>query len=385
MVNRERLAKDFEMLVQIDSISRSEGAIADTLRRCFRDLGGTVIEDGAGKKVGGESGNLIVRFEGTKKDTPALLVNAHMDTVKAGENVTVRFKDGVFTSDGTTILGADDKSALAVILETIRLLQEHKQPYGPLEIVLTVCEEIGLLGVKALDFSLITAPYGFTLDAADTEGIVTRAPACNHVQFTVAGLGAHAGAAPDKGINAIQLACKAISKMTLGQIDKDTTANIGVIEGGTATNVVPDLVVVAGEVRSHNLEKLDAVTKGVTQCFEKEIMTYKKAHPRKDDLPRLEMAVRQDFPLMHVPEDHVVVTLARHAAKRLGRAMKTKTGGGGSDANIFFEQGIVMGILGTGMTDVHSVRESIRLDDMVKSVELLLAIISMHAQDTPIS
>jgi len=382
MVNRERLAQDFKTLVQVDSLSKKEGRLAEILGGHFRALGGEVIIDGAAKKVGGETGNLIARLEGTQKAAPPLLVNAHMDTVKPGEGITVRLQEGVFSSDGATILGADDKSALAIIMETLKLLRENGLSHGPLEIVLTVCEEIGLLGAKALDFSLLRAKYGFTLDARDTEEIVIRAPACNHVQFKVVGLDAHAGAAPDKGINAIQLACRAIAKMTLGRIDEETTANIGLIEGGKATNIIPDEVLVSGEVRSHSLETLDATTKGLTGCFEDEIAAFKKACPRDDGLPRLETKIRRDFPLMNVPEDHRVVALAKTAARRLGRAMSTKSGGGGSDANIFFEQGIAMGILGTGMTDVHSVRESIRLDDMVKSVELLLEIIQTHSRET---
>jgi len=382
MVNRDRLAGDFMALVKVDSLSRKEGRLAETLRPQLKALGAEVIIDGAAKNVGGETGNLIARVEGTQKEVPPLLLNAHMDTVRPGEGITVRLQEGVFMSDGTTILGADDKSALAIILETLRLLQENKLSYGPLEIVLTVCEEIGLLGAKALDVSLLRAKYGFSLDATDTEGIVLRAPACNHVQFRVVGLDAHAGAAPEKGINAIQLACRAISNMPLGRIDEETTANIGLIEGGKATNVVPDEVVVAGEVRSHSLETLEAATKRITHCFEEEIRSFKTAYPRDDGLPKLETAVRKDFPLMNVPEDHRVVVLAKAAARRLGREMTTKTGGGGSDANIFFEQGIVMGILGTGMTDVHSVRESIRLDDMVKSVELLFEILQIHSRET---
>jgi tripeptide aminopeptidase len=381
MVNRERLAEDFMALVRIDSLSRKEGRIAQTLSKRFKALGAQVLIDGAAQKVGGETGNLIAKLEGTHKAIPPLLVNAHMDTVKPGEGVAACLQDGVFSSDGTTVLGADDKSALAIIVETLKVLQENKLPHGPLEIVLTVCEEIGLLGAKALDFPMLRATYGFTLDGRDTDGIVIRAPACNHMTFTVVGLDAHAGAAPDKGVNAIQLACRAIANMSLGRIDDETTANIGLIEGGKATNIVPDRVVVSGEVRSHSLQRLDATTERIRRCFEDEIVAFKTALTGHDGVPRLETAVRRDFPLMYVPEDHRIVALAKTAASHLGRAMLTKSGGGGSDANIFFEQGIVMGILGTGMTDVHSVRESIRLDDMVKTVELLVEIIQTHYRE----
>jgi tripeptide aminopeptidase len=379
MVNRERLAESFKRLAQIDSVSKREGAIAETLKETFKSLGAEVIIDGSGQEIGSETGNLIARIKGTEKASAPLLLNCHMDTVKPCEGVTVCFSDGVFSSDGTTGLGADDKSALAVIIETIRVLQEKKISHGPLEVVVTVCEEIGLLGAKHLDYSLLQARCGYSLDATDTDGIVTRAPSANHVEFKVLGRDAHAGAAPEAGINAIHLASKAISRTTVGRIDEETTANIGLIEGGTATNIVPNEVTVSGEVRSHSPEKLDQETERIVQCFEHEISTYKRESPSEDGLPKLEVTIQRDFSAMRVPRDHSVVNLAKEAASRLGRQMKTKTGGGGSDANIFFDNGIVTGILGTGMTDVHTVRESIRLDDMVKSAELLLEIIQVHA------
>lgn len=378
MINPDRLGNLFKDLVHIDSVSKKEGAVAKTLEKIFRSMGAEVVIDGAGPKAGSETGNLIARFQGTISDVEPLLLNAHMDTVQPGEGIKVLFSDGTFSSDGTTVLGADDKSALAVIIETIRVLQENKLSHGPLEVVVTICEEIGLVGAKNLDYSLIKARYGYCVDAADTEGIVTQAPGANRINFKVYGRDAHAGAAPEKGINAIQLASRAISRIRIGRIDEETTANIGMIEGGTATNIVPGLVSVAGEVRSHNPQKLDDETQNIVQSFEQEVSEYREAHPSEDGLPRLEAAVRHDFSVLKVPEDHLVIAMAKEAAARLGRELKTKTSGGGSDVNIFFGHGIVAGILGTGMKDVHTVRETIRLDDMVRSAELLLEIIQLH-------
>ena len=380
MLNQERLGDVFRTLVEIDSISKEEGPIAKRLGTIFESMGAEVVFDGAGPKVGGNTGNLIARFHGAETEVTPLLLNAHMDTVQPGRGVKIVFSDGIFSSDGTTVLGADDKSALAIIIETLQVLQENRLRHGPLEVVVTVCEEIGLLGAKNLDYSLLKARHGYSLDASDTDGIVTRAPAANHIQFKVYGRDAHAGAAPEKGINAIQLAGRAISRIGLGRIDEETTANIGLIEGGTATNIVPGLVTVAGEVRSHSPERLKDETRKIVRCFEEEISMYKEAFPSEDGLPRVETAVRSDFLVMKVPKDHRVVVLAKEAASRLGREMKTKTSGGGSDGNIFFEHGIVVGILGTGMKDMHTLRESIRLDDMVKAAELLLEIVQLHAK-----
>jgi tripeptide aminopeptidase len=378
MINRKRLAETFKFLVQIDSVSKEEGVIANELKKILESLGADTYIDNAGDKIGGDSGNLIAKFKGNKQ-APPLLLNAHMDTVEPGRGVTAVLENGTFTSDGTTILGADDKSAIAILLETLNILKEKHLRYGPLELVFTVCEEIGLQGAKHLDLSAVTATYGFALDATDTEGIVTRAPSANHLEFKIHGKDAHAGAAPEKGINAISLASKAIAKLELGRIDQETTCNIGIIEGGIATNIVPNLVKVKGEVRSHDEKKLNKITNEIVSSFNEVIENYKKMN-FNDELPRVEINIKKDFSRTHIPDDHPVIKLATRAAENLGRKMVTKTTGGGADANIFFEKGIFTGVLGTGMRDMHTVRESVKLDDMVRTAELLLEIIRLHSQ-----
>ncbi len=377
MIDRNRLAETFQSLVSIDSVSRGEGRLAQELAKLLAKLGAETRFDRAGEKVGGDTGNLIAWLKGTAS-LPPLLLSAHMDTVEPGKGVTAVLRDGVFTSDGTTILGADDKSALAIILETLRVLKEERIVHGPLEIVFTICEEVGLMGAKHLDYDLLTAAYGYVLDATDTDGIVTRAPAANRIELVVHGKASHAGAAPEKGINAIWLAGQAIGDLTLGRIDRETTCNIGVIEGGIATNIVPDKVIVKGEVRSHDSKKLQAVTDTIVSAFQKAVDGC-RVETYNEERPRLEVNVERDFPATHIPENHPVVTLAQQAAANLGRNMICKPSGGGADANIFFEKGILTGVLGTGMKDVHTVGESVAVDDMVRSVELLLEIIRLQA------
>ena len=377
MVNRERLAETFKILVEIDSISKEEGAISSEVKKMLEAMGAETVVDGAGDTIGSNTGNLIAKFKGNTQ-APPLLLNAHMDTVEPGKGVTAVLKDGIFTSDGTTILGADDKSAIAILLETLKIIQENNLPYGPLELVLTVCEEIGLLGAKNLDFGLITAKYGYALDATDTEGIVTQAPSANRLEFKIHGKDAHAGAAPEKGINAISLASKAIAKLEIGRIDHETTCNIGIIEGGIAINIVPNLVTVKGEVRSHDEGKLKKVTNKIISSFKGVVENYNEVYFNVG-LPRLDIQIEKDFSRTYVPNDHPVVILACKAAENLGRKMVAKTTGGGADANIFFEKGIATGVLGTGMRDMHTVRESVRLDDMVRTTELLLEIIKLHS------
>ena len=378
MVNKERLAETFKFLAEIDSISKEEGILAGKIREILVSMGAETMVDDAGEQIGGDTGNLIAKFKGNAK-VPPLLLNAHMDTVEPGRGVTAVLKNGTFTSDGSTILGADDKSAIAILLETLYILMENNLTHGPLEVVFTVCEEIGLLGAKHLDFNLLTATYGFAVDATDTEGIVTRAPSANHLEFEIHGKDAHAGAAPEKGINAILLAGKAIAGLEMGRIDHETTCNIGIIEGGIATNIIPNLVKVKGEARSHNEDKLNEITDRIATSFKKVIEEY-KVKDTNGELPRVDIRIEKDFSRTDIPLDHPVVVLADQAAENLGRKMKTKTSGGGADANVFFEKGILTGVLGTGMRDMHTVRESVNLDDMVRTVELLLEIIRLHAK-----
>ena len=378
MINRERLMDTFRFLVGIDSVSRQEGDIAEELKKILESMGAETLFDGAGKMTGSNTGNLIARFKGNK-NVPPLLLNAHMDTVEPGRGVVPVLRDGVFTSDGTTILGADDKSAIAVLLEVMTVLKEKNMTCGPIEMVLTICEEIGLMGAKHLDMSLLTAKYGYALDSTDTEGIITRAPSANKIEFRVHGRDAHAGAAPEKGINAIWLASRAIAGLQLGRIDSETTCNIGIINGGIATNIVPNLVCVKGEVRSHDDEKLKKVTGTIVAAFEDIVKSY--GNISSDGLPKVDVIIEDDFSRTDIPEDHPVVALAQRAASNLGRKMITKTTGGGADANIFFAKGIIAGVIGTGMRDMHTVRESVKVDDMVKSGELLLEIIRLHTQN----
>jgi len=377
MVNKDRLSETFKYLVEIDSVSREEGEFAKEIKKVLESMGAKTFVDSAGEKTGSDTGNLVAKFKGNVS-APSLLINAHMDTVQPGKGIKAVLKNGIFTSDGSTILGADDKSSIAVILESLRVLKENGLQYGPIDLVLTICEEIGLLGAKHFDLSLIDAKFGYALDATDVDGIIVRAPAANRLEFKIHGKDSHAGAAPEKGINAILLASKAIAGLEIGRIDRETTCNIGIIEGGIATNIVPKLVTVKGEVRSHDNEKLAKVTDDIVSSFKDVVENFRKIDS-KDDLPSLEVYIEKDFPSTDIPEDHHVVAMAVQAGKNLGRKIVCKASGGGADANIFFETGIITGVLGTGMRDMHTVREHVKLDDMVKATELLIEIIKLHA------
>ncbi len=375
MINTDRLARSFKTLAEIDSVSKEEGEIARKLAGILQDMGADVFFDDAGSKLGGDTGNLIAKFKGNVSADP-LFFSGHMDTVEPGRGVKVIFSDGVFTSDGTTILGSDDKSALAIILEVMETVLEKKLHHPPIEIVFTICEEIGLLGAKAFDLSLLDSKSGYILDSTETEGIVTKAPFANKIKIKVFGKDAHAGAAPENGINAISVASRAIAGIDLGRIDHETTCNLGKIKGGKATNIIPDFVAVDGEARSHDETKLNNITDKIVKAFNDAADFFRTDN---NVLPRIEAVVEQDFPGTNIPEDHEIVKLARRAAENLGKKMECMTIGGGADANIFFGKGVVAGVLGTGMTDVHTIRESIKLEDMKNTAELLLEIIKIRA------
>ncbi|OQY01200.1 MAG: peptidase T [Desulfobacteraceae bacterium 4572_130] len=374
MINTNRLAKRFKMFAEIDSISKKEGALAKVLADILKNIGAKVKFDKAHKIIGGNCGNLVAKFKGNTGDKP-IFFSGHMDTVKPGKGVKVIFDNGVFKSNGTTILGADDKSALAIIIEVMEVIFENNLDYPPIEIIFTICEEIGLLGAKHFDFSLIDSKMGYILDSTDINGIITKAPASNRFTIKIHGKDAHAGISPENGINAILVAAKAIASLNLGRIDHETTCNLGIIKGGIATNIVPELVIIEGEARSHNKDKLKKITNTIINAFHKTIDSFQK---KNDNLPKIEVILEQEFSATNISDNHSIIKLVKKACENLGRQMESKSIEGGSDANIFFTKKIIAGVLGTGMTDVHTLRESIKLDDMEKTAKLLLEIIKTY-------
>src|SRR3982750_3165596 len=242
MINQERIKNLLLEFVQIDSHSRKEREIAERIKKYCEEMGAEVEIDDAGEKVGGNSGNVIARFKGTIPDAEPIMMSAHMDTVVPGKGVKPIVEGDIIRTDGSTVLGGDDKSGCAVVIETIRCLQEQNIPHAPIDAVFSICEEVGLLGAKHLDVSKVRAKYGLVFDSDDPGFLFTKGPSANHFEFKIHGLESHAGVAPEQGISAIRIAAEAISQMKLGRIDDETTANIGVIRGGEATNIITNLV-----------------------------------------------------------------------------------------------------------------------------------------------
>ncbi|MFU8818736.1 MAG: M20/M25/M40 family metallo-hydrolase [Desulfurivibrio sp.] len=375
----ERLADIFVRLCEIDSPSRREGRLAAFLRGLFAtEFKAEILEDASAAATGSDTGNLVVRIGGDG-ELPALFFNCHLDTVEPASGVRVHRSGETFSSAGATVLGADDKAGIAMLVELARSLKEDGAPRPPLEFVFTTCEEIGLLGAKNLDFRLIRAPGGFALDSAGIDLAVIGAPASNHFTARVHGLAAHAGLHPEKGISAIQLAARAIAELPLGRLDEESTANIGLISGGKATNIVPELARIDGEVRSHSPEKLARYTAAIENAFRGAVQRHNSlsvvpAGPSRPNA-RLEFMVEEQFPAMRLAADAPVMARLNRAAEQLKRPLRFVVAGGGSDANIFNAQGLPTAILGIGMTDVHTTDESITLSSMVRTAELLRALL----------
>ena len=380
MINLERMRQTFLDLVQIDSHSRHERRVAEYLKRRCEALGAEVEIDDAGEKVGGDTGNLIARFRGTVRDAPPFLFSSHMDTVTPGEGIRPIVEGDIIRSDGRTILGSDDKSGIAIILETIQTLRERAIPHPDIEVVFSICEEIGLLGAKHLDEKRLRARLGIVFDAEDPNEIFTRGPSGNHIEFRIHGLEAHAGIAPEQGISAIKIAAEAIAAMRLGRIDEETTANIGQIEGGRATNIIPNLVTLKGEARSLDERKLEEQTRHMVECVHRAAERYEVTLDGKTIRARVEETIERNYPALNVPDDARLVQLIKRAAERLGRQVKTVASGGGSDANFLNGKGIECVVVGTGMRAIHTVNEWIDLKDMRAAAELAIEVIRLHVE-----
>ncbi len=377
-VRRDRLLALFLDLVRIDSHSRAEAAIARRLEQELTARGAEVWFDDAGAQVGGNVGNLLARLPGTVAAEP-LLLSAHMDTVVPGTGVRPIVDGDIIRSDGRTVLGGDDKSGLAIICEVLSLLREHGLPHGDVEIAFTVCEEVGLLGAKHLDVSRLRARSGLVLDSDAPGYLFTRAPAANHLEFVVRGLEAHAGMAPERGISAIKVAAEGVAAMRLGRIDHETTANIGVIQGGTATNIVPSLVRLTGEARSHDDDKLRSQCEHMRASLEQAAARQTVVRDGHTVRARVESTITRSYERMGVPDTALIVGLAARAAAALGQTLTSAAMGGGCDANILNARGFQVVNIGTGMQDIHTVHEWLRISDMVRTAEVITEMIRLHA------
>ncbi|HEU5098054.1 MAG TPA: M20/M25/M40 family metallo-hydrolase [Roseiflexaceae bacterium] len=352
MINPDRLLATFLDLVQIDNPSGGEEAIAAHVRGRLEALGLEVEED--------DLHNLLARVPG---EGEPLLLNAHMDSVAPCHGVRPLVADGVVRSSGDTVLGADDLAGVAAIIEGVQSTLERGGSHRAAELLFTVQEEVGLAGAAAFDTSKLRAREGVTLDSGgDFGGITISAPSQDSLHAVVIGRAAHAGVAPERGLNAIVVAGRALAAMPLGRIDEETTANIGIIRGGDATNIVPERVQLWGEARSHSREKLNAQVREMVAVLESAATAAGGS---------AQVTVTHKYDAYRLTEDLPIIRRIVDAMAAIGHTPTFQISGGGSDVNILAQRGIQIANVSVGYRDIHSTGEYIAVADLERSAEIV--------------
>ena len=364
-IHSDRLLEEFIQLTKIDSLSFMERDMADYIKRKMEELGITAYEDDAGSCCNGTAGNVYGYFyndENCKQQEGPLLFSAHMDTVSPGiGKKAMVHEDGTITSDGTTILGADDLSALAIILEVIREIKEEGLAHRDIELLFPIAEEAYGVGSAAFDYSKLKAKEAYVLDVSGPVGTISmQEPTLISYEITVKGQAAHAGFEADKGVNAIAIAAEAITKIKQGQIDEETTFNIGLIKGGAATNIVPDLVVIKGEVRSIDHEKAVKLVEAAAHTFEETAHRYGGTVESKHTIHLIAYQLEEEDPL--------VKQYAR-VCEKLSIPVVYKRTFGGSDNNMFWRNGIRGVVIANGMNQIHTREEFTSVDELVRAAQ----------------
>jgi len=355
----DRMINQFMEMVQIESESGNETNFMNYLKPEFEKLGGEVIID--------TYGNIIAKFPemGCSGKEPVLM-SCHGDTVQPGKGIEPVLKDGVIRSKGNTILGADDKAGIAELLEALRVAPVRP----PVEVAITRQEEVGLLGVKELDFNMFKAKKGFLLDNDELETIIIGGPSYYAIDVTIKGRGAHAGMEPEKEINAIQAAAFAIAKLKLGRLDEETTANVGVINGGIIRNGVPDNVTFLAECRSLNHEKAEKLSREMENIIREEVTI---------NGSEVEIVIDNKCRAVQISPDAEVVEISKKALKSVGVDATTTLITGFTDASIHNNNGIEMAGVGIGARLEHSTDEHIYVDDMEKAKNMIVEIFRLSA------
>lgn len=362
MINEERLIGLFRDLCLIDAPALQEKECVAFAKDYLLGLGLDVQEDNAGEKIGGNANNLIVTLKGNKPGAPRVYLSAHFDTVEPTAGLVIEERDGVFYSASDTILGADDKAGMAPAIEAVHALMETGDPHGDVVLLLSVAEEIGLKGADALDIQNLGLDFGYVLDTGPPVGsYVTRTATHDKIDFIVHGKPAHAGKDPEKGINAIEVAADAISKIKSGRVGPETTANFGIITGGTGVNVVCPSVTIKAEARSTDVADLDRQIGHMIAEFERAAREWGAT---------VEINHRRHYGAYHVPDDATVVQVGQRASRALGLEPTLRTTLGGSDANIYNAKGVPSIVLATGMDKIHTHDEYVSREALVLTARL---------------
>lgn len=368
MVEKERIIKTFTELVSIPCPSGDEKQEAELIVKRLQELGVQVQIDKAGANGISTTGNVWGLLPGNVDGAKKILFEAHMDSVAPTTGTKVVRKDGVLYSDGTTTLGGDDKVGIAAALEALQIIKDERIPHGDIQFLFAIGEETGSYGIRYLDPSWIKAEYGFCLDCGGSAGeIFNYSPQAYRVTYKVTGKAAHAGEEPEKGINAIMLLVKGLSKLPwYGRLDAMTTLSIGLIKGGRASNIVAEECEVVIDMRCPDVKKLDALRDETTRIIEKEITA---------GGGKLQVECTLSGPAVYVKEDDPVAKLVAAAARAEGFPVQFKFTGGLSDANFLCGYGLPTLNLATGMDKIHTTFEQLKEEDLVNTARWILAII----------
>jgi tripeptide aminopeptidase len=366
----------FAELAALPSPSGSERAVADAVAKYLRDLALDVEEDDAGAAVGSTSGNLLSRLEprGANGRGVPLFLCAHLDTVPPDGPIEPSVQDGVVRNTAGTILGADNKAAVAVMLEAARRVLSEGRPHAGIELLFTPKEEVGLLGAAAFDHRRLRASIGYVYDQAAPIGeVIVGAPHAHSLTARFHGRAAHSGMYPEEGRSAIAAAARAIADFRLGRLDDETSANVGTIEGGTAANMVPEWCSFVAEARSHDERKLTDVVQEMLDAI---------AFAASVEECEVETDVRKSYRGYRFRRDEPAVALAALALSRSGYEPSYALSGGAADANVFNARGLACVNLANGMAQIHTAEERIAVADLEGMVEVTLALIDIARSAT---
>jgi len=358
----------FIELASVPSPPGDERAVADQVAAYMRDLGLEVSEDDAGSRIGSNAGNLYARVEATDGGTPLFLC-AHLDTVPPEADIDPVLEDGVIRNAVGTILGADNKSAVAVMLEATRRILSENRPHGGLELLFTPMEETGLHGAAAFDEERLHARIGYVYDQAAPIGeVILGAPYAHSMEVKIHGRAAHSGMYPEEGRSAIAAAAKAIADFKLGRVDEESSANVGLISGGTAGNIVPEWCSFLAEARSHDPQKLADLVREMLEAA-----TFAAS---LEDC-QVETEVHKSYNGYRFKRDDDAVRIASSALERSGFEPSYTLSGGAADANVFNERGLACVNLANGMAEIHTPEEHIAVADLERMVDVTLALVDV--------
>ncbi len=366
MIDEKRLLGTLHELLKINSPSKKERLLGEYIAGCLSNLGIETTIDNTSGTTGADIGNLIARVDGGLSGDP-ILFSAHLDTIESTQDLEIIEKDGRILSNGKSILGADDKAGLAIIIEMIETLKQSGLKHLPVELVFSVSEEIGLIGASALDFTKLRSRMGFCFDGGgDPSHLIMNSPTQETIEVSFRGKAVHAGVEPEKGANAIYAVAKAAADFPQGRLDEDTTANLGTISGGKATNIVADNAEYKAEVRGHDRLKLDATVQMIKQ---------KAKQVAVDTKTQVDINQSTSFEGFTLNEDESVVKIAIDALKECGIKPAFTKSGGGSDANIFNQNGIKTLTLPMGAQKAHSKEEFVDIKNFTKAAQIAVKLV----------